>query len=80
MLGALAPSGSSDTAALQAALATGRDVLLAPGTYLAATQTLQDGSARMQIIPHNAAAAAGPAVPITWATGDEVRASVTYSV
>lgn len=47
MAGALAPSGGSDTAALQAALATGRDVLLAPGT---------------------------------WATGDEVLASITYSV
>lgn len=63
MAGALAPSGGSDTAALQAA-----------------AQTLQDGTARMQVIPHTGAAAAGPAVPITWATGDEVRASITYSV
>ena len=197
MLGALAPSGGSDTAALQAALTAGQDVLLAPGTYLAANltmstasqrlvalgnvrivknangpiltvsgadcvlegvgfrgdavsptftgdnvvvtgdncrlvncgsrwaagaavkatgqalqvigtcdiyqtatgtgydidvgvsgtgflvgaaQTLQDGTARMQVITHSAAAAAGPGVPITWATGDEVRVTITYSV
>jgi hypothetical protein len=49
MLGALAPSGGSDTA-------------------------------RMQVITHSAAAAAGPGVPITWATGDEVRVTITYSV
>jgi len=49
MLGALAPSGGSDTA-------------------------------RMQVITHSAAAAAGPGVPITWAAGDEVRVTITYSV
>lgn len=47
---------------------------------VAAAQTMQDGTARMQVIPHTGAAAAGPGVPITWATGDEVRASITYSV
>lgn len=47
MLGALAPSGSSDTAALNAALATGRDVLLSPGTYLAANLTMNTASQRL---------------------------------
>lgn len=47
MLGALAPSGGDDTAAINAALATGRDVLLAPGTYLANNLTMSTASQRL---------------------------------
>jgi hypothetical protein len=50
------------------------------GFLVGAAQTLQDGTARMQVLTHSAAAAAGPGVPITWATGDEVRVTITYSV
>lgn len=39
MLGTVNPSGSNDTAAIQAALNTGRDVLFAPGIYYAANLT-----------------------------------------
>lgn len=39
MLGTVNPSGSDDTAAIQAAINTGRDVLFCPGTYYAANLT-----------------------------------------
>lgn len=42
-----APSGGSDTAALQALLSTGRDVILGPGTYLAANLTQSTNSQRI---------------------------------
>lgn len=48
MIGALAPSGGSDSAQIQAALSSGRDVLLSPGTYYAANLT--QSTARQRLI------------------------------
>lgn len=61
---------------------TGSASILDSGTlfYVGATQTLTDGTARCIVIPESSAAQADATRPMTWASGDELRATITYMI
>lgn len=60
----------------------GSCVMVDSGTnnYLGVVMPLQDGTARAVVFANAAANNVGSAVPFTWASGDELRFTITYSV
>ncbi|MEN9417123.1 MAG: hypothetical protein RI988_743 [Pseudomonadota bacterium] len=61
---------------------TGAASILDSGTlfYVGAVQTLTDATARCIVIPESSAAQADATRPMTWASGDELRATITYMI